>query len=148
MVTGWRSGGGVNVRTQSRGNRGLSCSLYSRFRSQLPRNNAYLVILLYCVFLHGPRTTQLMKYQVVRGGGFKSELGPIMSAHSTPHPRWQRRRGRDRTSLRPRPRARQGIMEDEQQQLDEWARSRHTRLPSFTEVLSRRTRPPVDLFMF
>ncbi|KAF8271112.1 RGS domain-containing protein [Lactarius quietus] len=39
-------------------------------------------------------------------------------------------------------------MEDEQQQLDEWARSRHTRLPSFTEVLSRRTRPPVDLFMF
>ncbi|KAI0300484.1 RGS domain-containing protein [Multifurca ochricompacta] len=39
-------------------------------------------------------------------------------------------------------------MEGEQQQLDEWARSRHTRLPSFSEVLSRRTRPPVDLFMF
>ncbi len=39
-------------------------------------------------------------------------------------------------------------MEGEQQQLDEWARSRHTRLPSFAEVLSRRTRPPVDLFMF
>jgi len=40
-------------------------------------------------------------------------------------------------------------MEDnQQQQQDEWARSRHTRLPSFAEVLSRRTRPPVDLFMF
>jgi hypothetical protein len=25
---------------------------------------------------------------------------------------------------------------------------RRNRLPSFTEVLSRRTRPPVDLFMF
>ncbi|KAI9465942.1 hypothetical protein BJY52DRAFT_1243558, partial [Lactarius psammicola] len=79
-----------------------------------------------------------------------------MSAHSTPRSRWQRRLGldlnvetrRDKTTLPPRPRARQGIMEGEQQQLDEWARSRHTRLPSFAEVLSRRTRPPVDLFMF
>ena len=49
MVTVWRSSGGVNVRTRNRGNRGLSCSLYSRFRSQLRRNNAYLVILL-CIF--------------------------------------------------------------------------------------------------
>jgi len=39
-------------------------------------------------------------------------------------------------------------MEGDQQQQDEWTRSRHTRLPSFVEVLSRRTRPPVDLFMF
>jgi hypothetical protein len=31
---------------------------------------------------------------------------------------------------------------------DEWAASRQHRLPTFTEVLSRRTRPPVDLFMF
>lgn len=37
---------------------------------------------------------------------------------------------------------------DQQQQQDEWARSRHSRLPTFVEVLSRRTRPPVDLFMF
>jgi hypothetical protein len=37
---------------------------------------------------------------------------------------------------------------NQQQQQDEWARSRNTRLPSFVEVLSRRTRPPVDLFMF
>ncbi|KAF8483614.1 RGS domain-containing protein [Russula ochroleuca] len=37
---------------------------------------------------------------------------------------------------------------DQQQQEDEWTRSRHARLPTFTEVLSRRTRPPVDLFMF
>ncbi|KAK7052255.1 protein rax1 [Favolaschia claudopus] len=36
-------------------------------------------------------------------------------------------------------------MDDEQRQHDE---SRANRLPSFTEVLSRRTRPPVDLFMF
>ncbi|KAJ2918083.1 hypothetical protein MD484_g2343, partial [Candolleomyces efflorescens] len=35
-----------------------------------------------------------------------------------------------------------------QQQQDDWASSRQNRLPSFTEVLSRRTRPPVDLFMF
>jgi hypothetical protein len=39
-------------------------------------------------------------------------------------------------------------MDDEQRQQDDWARSRKNRLPSFTEVLSRRTRPPVDLFMF
>ncbi|KAJ3509568.1 hypothetical protein NLJ89_g5152 [Agrocybe chaxingu] len=39
-------------------------------------------------------------------------------------------------------------MDDEKRQQDDWARSRKNRLPSFTEVLSRRTRPPVDLFMF
>jgi hypothetical protein len=38
-------------------------------------------------------------------------------------------------------------MDDEKRQ-DDWASSRANRLPSFTEVLSRRTRPPVDLFMF
>lgn len=39
--------------------------------------------------------------------------------------------------------------QQQQQQLqDEWARSRHSRLPTFVEVLSRKTRPPVDLFMF
>ena len=38
--------------------------------------------------------------------------------------------------------------DDQQQQQDEWARSRHARLPTFVEVLSRKTRPPVDLFMF
>ncbi|KAF8154595.1 RGS domain-containing protein [Crassisporium funariophilum] len=38
--------------------------------------------------------------------------------------------------------------ENEKRQLDDWANSRKNRLPSFTEVLSRRTRPPVDLFMF
>lgn len=37
-------------------------------------------------------------------------------------------------------------MDDPRQ--DEWAQERKNRLPSFTEVLSRRTRPPVDLFMF
>ncbi|KAF8625694.1 hypothetical protein AX15_005264 [Amanita polypyramis BW_CC] len=37
---------------------------------------------------------------------------------------------------------------DDQQQQDDWANSRKNRLPSFSEVLSRRTRPPVDLFMF
>ncbi|TCD64972.1 Bud site selection protein, Revert to axial protein 1 [Steccherinum ochraceum] len=37
-------------------------------------------------------------------------------------------------------------MDDRRQ--DDWANSRSNRLPSFTEVLSRRTRPPVDLFMF
>ncbi|KIY69419.1 hypothetical protein CYLTODRAFT_393741 [Cylindrobasidium torrendii FP15055 ss-10] len=37
---------------------------------------------------------------------------------------------------------------DDQRQQDDWANSRKDRLPSFTEVLSRRTRPPVDLFMF
>lgn len=39
-------------------------------------------------------------------------------------------------------------MDDEKRQQDDWASSRKNRLPSFTEVLSRRTRPPVDLFMF
>jgi len=39
-------------------------------------------------------------------------------------------------------------MDDLGQQVDEWNQSRHRRLPSFAEVLSRRTRPPVDLFMF
>ncbi|KAF9561249.1 hypothetical protein CPC08DRAFT_635651 [Agrocybe pediades] len=39
-------------------------------------------------------------------------------------------------------------MDDEKQRQDDWANSRKNRLPSFTEVLSRRTRPPVDLFMF
>ncbi|KAF7377620.1 Protein rax1 [Mycena sanguinolenta] len=39
-------------------------------------------------------------------------------------------------------------MDDEQRQQDDWANSRKNRLPTFTEVLSRRTRPPVDLFMF
>ncbi|PFH47574.1 hypothetical protein AMATHDRAFT_151789 [Amanita thiersii Skay4041] len=37
---------------------------------------------------------------------------------------------------------------DDQRQQDDWANNRNNRLPSFTEVLSRRTRPPVDLFMF
>lgn len=37
---------------------------------------------------------------------------------------------------------------DEEKRQDDWANSRQNRLPSFTEVLSRRTRPPVDLFMF
>lgn len=39
-------------------------------------------------------------------------------------------------------------MDDEKRQMDDWVNSRKNRLPSFTEVLSRRTRPPVDLFMF
>jgi hypothetical protein len=40
-------------------------------------------------------------------------------------------------------------MDDEQnRQQEDWLNSRKNRLPSFTEVLSRRTRPPVDLFMF
>lgn len=38
--------------------------------------------------------------------------------------------------------------DDEKRQQDDWANGRKNRLPSFTEVLSRRTRPPVDLFMF
>lgn len=52
-------------------------------------------------------------------------------------------------SSRPRPTLAHCIltMDDEHQQED-WAGSRINRLPSFTEVLSRRTRPPVDLFMF
>jgi hypothetical protein len=36
----------------------------------------------------------------------------------------------------------------EEKQLDDWTEDRKNRLPSFAEVLSRRTRPPVDLFMF
>ncbi|GBE84204.1 RGS domain-containing protein [Sparassis latifolia] len=39
-------------------------------------------------------------------------------------------------------------MDDDQRRQDDGADSRKNRLPSFTEVLSRRTRPPVDLFMF
>ncbi|KIJ09001.1 hypothetical protein PAXINDRAFT_172677 [Paxillus involutus ATCC 200175] len=40
-------------------------------------------------------------------------------------------------------------MDDEQmRQQEDWLNNRKNRLPSFTEVLSRRTRPPVDLFMF
>ena len=39
-------------------------------------------------------------------------------------------------------------MDDEQRQQEEWANARENRLPTFQEVLSRRTRPPVDLFMF
>ncbi|KAI0037113.1 hypothetical protein K488DRAFT_39559 [Vararia minispora EC-137] len=39
-------------------------------------------------------------------------------------------------------------MDGDSSQQDEWVRSRKNRLPTFTEVLSRRTRPPVDLFMF
>lgn len=39
-------------------------------------------------------------------------------------------------------------MDDEQRRQDDGLESRKNRLPSFTEVLSRRTRPPVDLFMF
>ncbi|KAI0635370.1 RGS domain-containing protein [Trametes polyzona] len=39
-------------------------------------------------------------------------------------------------------------MDDEQRRQDDWAKERKHRLPTFTEVLSRRTRPPVDLFMF
>ncbi|CAL1710589.1 unnamed protein product [Somion occarium] len=38
-------------------------------------------------------------------------------------------------------------MDDDQRQ-DNWAAERKNRLPTFTEVLARRTRPPVDLFMF
>ncbi|KAI0083877.1 RGS domain-containing protein [Irpex rosettiformis] len=39
-------------------------------------------------------------------------------------------------------------MDVDQRLQDESADDRKNRLPSFTEVLSRRTRPPVDLFMF
>jgi hypothetical protein len=35
-----------------------------------------------------------------------------------------------------------------EQQQDTWARERGRRLPTFMEVLSKQTRPPVDLFMF
>ncbi|TFY62029.1 hypothetical protein EVJ58_g4122 [Rhodofomes roseus] len=37
---------------------------------------------------------------------------------------------------------------DDEHRRDDGVESRRNRLPSFTEVLSRRTRPPVDLFMF
>ncbi|KAF8132435.1 hypothetical protein EV363DRAFT_1259948 [Boletus edulis] len=37
---------------------------------------------------------------------------------------------------------------EQKHQQEDWLNSRKNRLPSFTEVLSRRTRPPVDLFMF
>jgi hypothetical protein len=40
------------------------------------------------------------------------------------------------------------MKEDQQQQQDEWARSRPARLPSFVDVLYRKTRPPFDLFKF
>ncbi|KAI0916545.1 hypothetical protein AcW1_010110 [Taiwanofungus camphoratus] len=39
-------------------------------------------------------------------------------------------------------------MDNSQYRPDDGADNRRNRLPSFTEVLSRRTRPPVDLFMF
>ncbi|KAH9940269.1 RGS domain-containing protein [Amylocystis lapponica] len=39
-------------------------------------------------------------------------------------------------------------MDEDQRRQDDGADARKNRLPSFTEVLSRRTRPPVDLFMF
>lgn len=54
-----------------------------------------------------------------------------------------------RCSTRPRSILDIAMDDDEQkQQQDDWLSSRKNRLPSFTEVLSRRTRPPVDLFMF
>jgi hypothetical protein len=37
---------------------------------------------------------------------------------------------------------------DHEGHLNDNVEDRRNRLPSFTEVLSRRTRPPVDLFMF
>lgn len=39
-------------------------------------------------------------------------------------------------------------MDSTESRQDDWNIDRQNRLPSFTEVLSRRTRPPVDLFMF
>jgi hypothetical protein len=39
-------------------------------------------------------------------------------------------------------------MDEDEKQRDEWLNNRKNRLPSFSEVLSRKTRPPVDLFMF
>ncbi|KAF9811602.1 hypothetical protein IEO21_06527 [Rhodonia placenta] len=39
-------------------------------------------------------------------------------------------------------------MDDDRRRQDDSVDNRRNRLPSFTEVLSRRTRPPVDLFMF
>lgn len=44
------------------------------------------------------------------------------------------------------PLARRQTMEEKQS--DDWTQNRENRLPSFAEVLARRTRPPVDLFMF
>ena len=48
---------------------------------------------------------------------------------------------------RPRP-APPALPTMDEKQIDDWAQSRKNRLPSFAEVLARRTRPPVDLFMF
>ena len=71
---------------------------------------------------------------------------PVDSVH-----RRQRRRratpSRLRFILRTKSSDRVGEM-DEKQRQDEYASSRADRLPSLQEVLSRRTRPPVDLFMF
>jgi hypothetical protein len=39
-------------------------------------------------------------------------------------------------------------MDGDEKQHGDWASGRKNGLPSFAEVLSRRTRPPVDLFMF
>ena len=39
-------------------------------------------------------------------------------------------------------------MDEDSRRQDDYADNRTNRLPSFTEVLSRKTRPPVDLFMF
>jgi hypothetical protein len=56
-------------------------------------------------------------------------------------------RGRSSSSSRPRPAPPLSLTMDEKQD-DDWTQSRKNRLPSFAEVLARRTRPPVDLFMF
>ncbi|KAG6336220.1 hypothetical protein ID866_2871 [Astraeus odoratus] len=47
-----------------------------------------------------------------------------------------------------RPRAASTMDDEQKRQQEDWLDTRQHRLPSFTEVLSRRTRPPVDLFMF
>ena len=39
-------------------------------------------------------------------------------------------------------------MENEHKEEEEWSDDRRDRLPSFSEVLARKTRPPVDLYMF
>ena len=39
-------------------------------------------------------------------------------------------------------------MEGDEEQQEDWASSRKNELPSFTEVLLQRTKPPIDLFMF
>lgn len=48
----------------------------------------------------------------------------------------------------PPPRRSHAAMDEDEKQRDEWLNNRKNRLPSFSEVLSRNTRPPVDLFMF